>query len=139
MEVGGTTHRATSCARARPPSAGTTSPAPRHTLGIHPATDDEKPKARRSQADDWTLNLTGARQFRERTGHLRVPRKHIERIVVNGGDQAPCSRETCGREAGGEGAEEHHLRRGAWVNNQRSRAAALTPERVEQFAAIGMR
>ncbi|MER6038461.1 helicase associated domain-containing protein [Streptomyces sp. NPDC001835] len=31
------------------------------------------------------------------------------------------------------------MRRGAWVNNQRSRAAALTPERVEQLAAIGVR
>ncbi|MEV6841812.1 helicase associated domain-containing protein [Streptomyces sp. NPDC051133] len=28
---------------------------------------------------------------------------------------------------------------GAWVSNQRSRAAALSPERIEQLSAIGMR
>ncbi|UFQ99816.1 helicase associated domain-containing protein [Streptomyces sp. Go40/10] len=28
---------------------------------------------------------------------------------------------------------------GAWVSNQRSRAASLPPERVEQLSAIGMR
>ncbi|MFD8376568.1 helicase associated domain-containing protein [Streptomyces sp. NPDC059688] len=28
---------------------------------------------------------------------------------------------------------------GAWIGNQRSRAATLTPERVERLAAIGMR
>ncbi|WP_437109214.1 helicase associated domain-containing protein [Streptomyces sp. enrichment culture] len=28
---------------------------------------------------------------------------------------------------------------GAWVSNQRSRAATLTPERVEPLSAIGMR
>ncbi|MFI0220555.1 helicase associated domain-containing protein, partial [Streptomyces lydicus] len=28
---------------------------------------------------------------------------------------------------------------GAWINNQRSRAATLTPERVEELSAIGMR
>ncbi|WP_257137785.1 helicase associated domain-containing protein [Streptomyces sp. b84] len=27
----------------------------------------------------------------------------------------------------------------AWVNNQRSRAATLTPERVEQLSVIGVR
>jgi hypothetical protein len=50
-----------------------------------------------------------------------VPRKHVERIVV------------------GEGREERELRLGAWIGNQRSRAATLTPERFEQLAAIGMR
>ncbi|MEV5731639.1 helicase associated domain-containing protein [Streptomyces pharetrae] len=28
---------------------------------------------------------------------------------------------------------------GAWINNQRSRAATLPPERVELLSAIGMR
>ncbi|MER6038304.1 Helicase associated domain protein [Streptomyces sp. NPDC001835] len=99
-----------------------------HILGITPATENEKPAPRRSQADKWALNLTAATQYYEREGHLRVPRKHIERIVVDDGD---------GR--GSEGAKEHHLRLGAWVSNQRSRAASLSPERVEQLSAIGMR
>ncbi|WP_328686668.1 Helicase associated domain protein [Streptomyces caniferus] len=90
-------------------------------LGIEPAAEDEKPPPRRTQADKWALNYEAARQFYKREGHLRVPRKHIERIV------------------GGEGQEERELRLGAWIGNQRSRAATLSLERVEQLSAIGMR
>nr|WP_279617337.1 helicase associated domain-containing protein [Streptomyces bungoensis] len=28
---------------------------------------------------------------------------------------------------------------GAWIGNQRSRAATMSPQRLEQLAAIGMR
>ncbi|MFD8933205.1 DEAD/DEAH box helicase [Streptomyces mirabilis] len=94
-------------------------------LGIEPASEEENPKPRRTQADKWALNFTAAQQFYEREGHLRVPRQHVERIVVGDGD--------------GEDREERELRLGAWVGNQRSRAATLTPERVEQLSAIGMR
>ncbi|MEU2269607.1 Helicase associated domain protein [Streptomyces olindensis] len=101
-----------------------------HILGIQPATENEKPRPRTSQADKWALNYTAARQFYEREGHLRVPRKHIERIIVASGD-----REASGRED----QEERELRLGAWISNQRSRAATLSPERVELLSAIGMR
>ncbi|MEU1918381.1 DEAD/DEAH box helicase [Streptomyces massasporeus] len=90
-------------------------------LGIEPAAEDEKPKPRRSQADKWSMNYQAATQYYAREGHLRVPRKHVERIVV------------------GEDQEERELGLGAWIGNQRSRAAALSPERVEQLSAIGMR
>ncbi|MEW5627945.1 Helicase associated domain protein [Streptomyces hydrogenans] len=89
-------------------------------LGITPATEEEKPQPRRTQADKWALNYEAAKQFFEREGHLRVPRKHVERIV-------------------GEDQEERELRLGAWVGNQRSRAATLSQERVELLSAIGMR
>ncbi|MGW2028144.1 helicase associated domain-containing protein [Streptomyces decoyicus] len=89
-------------------------------LGIEPATEEEKPPARRTQADKWAMNYAAAKQFYEREGHLRVPRKHIERIV-------------------GEDQEERELRLGAWIGNQRSRAATLSPQRVELLSAIGMR
>lgn len=89
-------------------------------LGITPATEEEKPPPRRTQADKWALTYQAAKQFFEREGHLRVPRKHVERIV-------------------GEDQEERELRLGAWVGNQRSRAATLSPERVELLSAIGMR
>jgi superfamily II DNA or RNA helicase len=92
-----------------------------HILGIQPASEDEKPPPRRTQADKWAMNYEAARQFYAREGHLRVPRKHVERIVV------------------GEDQEERELGLGAWIGNQRSRAAALSPERVEQLSAIGMR
>ncbi|MEV5880911.1 helicase associated domain-containing protein, partial [Streptomyces sp. NPDC052101] len=93
-------------------------------LGIEPAAQDEKPKPRRTQSDKWALNYTAARQFYEREGHLRVPRGHIERIVT--GDD-------------GQDQEERDLKLGSWIGNQRSRAATLPPERVEQLTAIGMR
>lgn len=57
-----------------------------HVLGVEPAAEDEKPKPRRTQADKWALNYQAARQYYQREGHLRVPRKHIERIVVGSGD-----------------------------------------------------
>ena len=88
-------------------------------LGIEPASEDEKPK-RRTQADKWAMNYEAARQFYEREGHLQVPRKHVERI-------------------GCEGQEEREYRLGSWIGNQRSRAATLTPERMELLSAIGMR
>jgi hypothetical protein len=100
-----------------------------HILGIQPAAQDEKPKPRTSQADKWAMNLAAARQFYEREGHLRVPRKHIETITIASGDD---SRD-------GDGQEEHQVKLGAWTSNQRSRAAALTPERIEQLSTIGMR
>ncbi|MFG3498744.1 Helicase associated domain protein [Streptomyces sp. NPDC047928] len=89
-------------------------------LGITPASEDEKPK-RRTQADKWAMNYEAAKQFYEREGHLQVPRKHVERVV------------------GGEGQEEREHKLGAWIGNQRSRAATLTPERMELLSAIGMR
>ncbi|MFF3932815.1 DEAD/DEAH box helicase [Streptomyces hirsutus] len=92
-----------------------------HILGIEPAGEDEKPQPRRTQADKWAMNYEAAKQFYEREGHLRVPRKHVERII------------------GGKDQEERELRLGAWIGNQRSRAATLTPERMEQLSAIGMR
>lgn len=89
-------------------------------LGITPATEEEKPKRPRTQADKWTANLAAARQFFEREGHLKVPRKHVETVLSEDG-------------------RELQFRLGAWVNNQRSRAAALAPERMEQLSEVGMR
>lgn len=91
-----------------------------HVLGIQPAGEDEKPKPRRTQADKWAMHYAAARQHYQREGHLRVPRKHIERIV--GKDQ-----------------ERRKLRLGAWIGNRRSRAATPTLERMEQLSKIGMR
>ncbi|MEV0024034.1 helicase associated domain-containing protein [Streptomyces atroolivaceus] len=61
-----------------------------------------------------------------RTGrHLKVPRKRVERISL--------PRPGDGRD------EERLLRLGAWVANQRSRAATLTADRVDQLSAVGER
>ncbi|MFF3920391.1 Helicase associated domain protein [Streptomyces sp. NPDC001852] len=100
-----------------------------HILGIQPASEDEKPKPRRTQADKWAMNYAAARQYYEREGHLRVPRKHVETIVLGGE----------GDEGSSQDQEEQQIRLGAWISNQRSRAATLSPERIEQLSAIGMR
>ncbi|MFE3588117.1 Helicase associated domain protein [Streptomyces niveus] len=89
-------------------------------LGIEPAAEDEKPKPLRTQADKWALNYEAARQYYAREGHLQVPRKHIEQTIS-------------------EDQEERELRLGAWISNQRSRAATLPEDRREQLSAIGMR
>jgi superfamily II DNA or RNA helicase len=91
-----------------------------HVLGLEPASEDERPKPRRTQADKWAMNYQAAKQFYEREGHLQVPRKWVERIIS-------------------EDQEEREHKLGAWIGNQRSRAATLTPERMELLSAIGMR
>ncbi|MEU5373089.1 Helicase associated domain protein [Streptomyces sp. NPDC005951] len=88
-------------------------------LGITPAREDEKPK-RRTQADKWAMNYEAAKQYYQREGHLQVPRKHVETMLTKDG-------------------QEDQYRLGAWINNQRSRAATLTPQRIEQLSAIGIR
>ncbi|WP_445283694.1 Helicase associated domain protein [Streptomyces sp. DSM 118148] len=103
-----------------------------HVLGIETAAEDEKPKPRRSQADKWALNYTAATQYYQREGHLRVPRSHTETIVIGGNTDG-------GHDGEKAETQEHRLRLGAWVSNQRSRAASLSAERVEQLSAIGMR
>ncbi|MFE5753362.1 helicase associated domain-containing protein [Streptomyces massasporeus] len=104
-----------------------------HILGITPLGEDEKPKRRTSQADKWALNYAAATQYYQREGHLRVPRKHTETVVIRGDRDGGRDGES------GAAQEQRELRLGAWISNQRSRAATLTPERIEQLSTIGMR
>ncbi|MFE8940921.1 Helicase associated domain protein [Streptomyces sp. NPDC007872] len=99
-----------------------------HVLGITPAAEEEKPKARVSQAEKWAMHYAAARQFFKREGHLTVPRKHVEAVVLGGDD-----------ESGDQERREVSLKLGAWVANQRTRAASLSPERIEQLSKVGMR
>ncbi|MGW0750820.1 helicase associated domain-containing protein [Streptomyces sp. NPDC002587] len=92
-------------------------------LGIEPATKDEKPKPRTSQADRWAMHFNAAAQYFARKGHLTVPRKHVETITI--GD--------------GQVQRDVQLKLGTWVDNQRRRATSLTPERVEHPSKVGMR
>ncbi|MGW8881568.1 Helicase associated domain protein [Streptomyces mirabilis] len=55
-----------------------------NVLGIEPAEETERP-VKRTQDDMWAVNLRAARQFHAREGHLRVPRKHVERVGTEAG------------------------------------------------------
>ncbi|HEV7625317.1 MAG TPA: Helicase associated domain protein, partial [Streptomyces sp.] len=89
-----------------------------HVLGIAPEEEGgAEGRAKRSRAQIWADNLAAARQYRQREGNLDVPRKHVE-TVVTGGDEE----------------QEMDIRLGAFISNQRSRAAALGPERVAELS-----
>ncbi|MBT2470431.1 Helicase associated domain protein [Streptomyces sp. ISL-66] len=86
-----------------------------HALGVTPAEGADRPRPRVGHAAAWAAHLEAARQFHDRERHLRVPRTHVERVG--------------GRE----------LRLGAWIANQRSRAASLTEARAAALTELGMR
>lgn len=90
-----------------------------HVLGVEPAVGEEA-RPKRSRAQIWADNLAAAAQFRAREGHLNVPRQHTETIVTDDGEERP-------------------IRLGAFISNQRSRAASLVPARVEELSELGMR
>ncbi|MFD4693223.1 helicase associated domain-containing protein [Streptomyces sp. NPDC058463] len=94
-------------------------------LSIEPAKEAEKPKPSMSQTQEWAIHLTAAKQFFEREGHLKVPRKHVETITLPAPDA--------------DRGEERSLKLGTWIANQRLRAASLTPDRIEQLSKAGMR
>ncbi|MEU2027301.1 Helicase associated domain protein, partial [Streptomyces sp. NPDC016469] len=100
-----------------------------HILGITRASEEHKPKPRTSQAEKWAMHYQAARQYHQRERHLNVPRKWVETVVLGGDSTGEIGQEQ----------REVTLRLGAWINNQRSRAATLTPERVELLSTIGMR
>ncbi|MFK0160460.1 Helicase associated domain protein [Streptomyces sp. NPDC090493] len=86
------------------------------SVGIEPADEGEPVAgARRTQDTRWVLNMTAARQFHAREGHLNVPRKHVETV-----DGLP-------------------VRLGAFTDNARRRAAKLSPQRRVDLDALGMR
>lgn len=89
-------------------------------LGITTSEDKQAPgsgapRPKRTRAQIWAANLTAARQYAEREGHLNVPRSHVEE--VDGTD--------------------HTL--GIFIANQRGRRASLAPERIAELTALGMR
>ncbi|WP_406016344.1 helicase associated domain-containing protein [Streptomyces sp. NBC_00984] len=99
-----------------------------NVLGIEPAEEAERP-VRRTQDDMWALNLTAARQFHGREGHLRVPRKHAEHLEMEEGPG--------GRQGGAEGVVVVKL--GMWLDNVRKRADRLTEQRRADLDQLGMR
>ncbi|NBE56392.1 DEAD/DEAH box helicase [Streptomyces boluensis] len=100
-------------------------------LNLQPAHEDERP-VKRTQDTKWNLNLTAARQYQAREGHLNVPRKHVEQLPV--GLAGPAA---SGRETTPEGTIPITL--GTFIANARRRAAKLTQERHNDLDQLGMR
>ncbi|MFF7705414.1 DEAD/DEAH box helicase [Streptomyces lydicus] len=78
------------------------------------------PARRRSRMEMWTLNLMAAERYREREGHLDVPRAHVEAVVDEHG-------------------EDHAVGLGSFIANSRKRVAKLAPERRDELSALGIR
>lgn len=78
----------------------------------------EAAKGSGGRAAAWERNLRAARQYRDREGTLTgVPRGHVETVTDDG--------------------QEHAVKLGVWLTNQRTRRAKLPAERVEALAALG--
>ncbi|MFF1480686.1 Helicase associated domain protein [Streptomyces sp. NPDC058301] len=108
-------------------------------LGLEPAHPDEQP-ATRTQDDKWNLNLTAARRYHTREGHLNVPRKHVEHVPRpkrpdTGDDSSHGTAE--GTHTDGEATVEVKL--GTFLDNTRRRASKLSAQRRAQLDALNMR
>ncbi|MFE5030162.1 helicase associated domain-containing protein, partial [Streptomyces sp. NPDC056656] len=99
-------------------------------LDVEEAGEDERP-VRRTQDDKWNLNLTAARRFHEREGHLQVPRKHVEVVPV-----AEAGRSTVGAALEGDSVP---VALGMFLANTRRRANKLTKQRRMDLDALDMR
>ncbi|MGW1108038.1 helicase associated domain-containing protein [Streptomyces sp. NPDC002540] len=99
-----------------------------NTLKITPAEDNGRP-VKQTQDAKWALNLTAARQFHAREGHLGVPHKHVEHLETE--DALP------GRQGGADGPVVVKL--GTWLDNVRKRAAKLPEQRRTGLDQLGMR
>ncbi|WSY48139.1 Helicase associated domain protein (plasmid) [Embleya sp. NBC_00888] len=99
-------------------------PAQREALaevGVDVTEQDAQPAAVASaaRADRWTLTLAAAAAFREREGHLTVPRKHVEAVEHD--------------------SETHRVKLGVALANARQRRATYPPERLDALSALDMR
>ncbi|MGP3953501.1 Helicase associated domain protein [Streptomyces sp. 7N604] len=72
-----------------------------------------------AEASSWERHLAAARQYRQREGHVRIPRAHRETVVDEAGVH-------------------HVLQLGVWRSNTRTRRRGLPRDQYEEAAAIGL-
>ncbi|MEU9463758.1 helicase associated domain-containing protein [Streptomyces sp. WC2508] len=99
-----------------------------NTLGLQAAGEDERP-VKQTQDAKWAANLAAALQFHASEGHLRVPRKHVERLETED--------DPTGRQSGAD--EGVVVKLGTWLDNVRKRAAKLPEQRRTDLDQLGMR
>nr|BEK71248.1 hypothetical protein KPHV_84750 [Kitasatospora purpeofusca] len=95
-----------------------------HVLGLVPLAPEEKPAPKVSHAEKEQRNLAAAAQYREREGHLNVPRKHKETLVVDDGTDEDTVVE---------------ISLGLFIANSRSRRADIPAARAARLTELGIR
>ncbi|MEV5283557.1 helicase associated domain-containing protein [Streptomyces sp. NPDC051994] len=69
-------------------------------------------------ADAFRRGLAALAQYIEREQRTVIPRQHTEPVVIDGQD--------------------HHVRLGVWISNQKSRRDKLNSEQLAQLADLGI-
>jgi len=100
-----------------------------HVLGLQPLAPEERPKEKVSWAKKERRNLAAAAQYREREGHLNVPRSHKETIVLDDTDSGA---------GDGQGGTEVVVSLGLFCANSKRRKADIPVERAERLSELGM-
>ncbi|MBV6701943.1 Helicase associated domain protein [Kitasatospora aureofaciens] len=91
-----------------------------HVLGLEPLPAEQKPAGKVSHAEKERRNLAAATQYRNREGHLNVPRTHKEPLTLDDGTTIQISL-------------------GLFITNTRNRRAHIPTERAARLTELGMR
>ena len=100
-----------------------------HVLGLEPLAPEERPMGKVSHAEKERRNLLAAAQFRAREGHLDVPRKHQEQLLLDDAGAADPDTEAAGVT----------VALGLFIANSRARRASIPAERAARPTELGMR
>ncbi len=91
-----------------------------HVLGLTPLEPDKLPAPKVPRAVQEERNLAAAAQYRQREGHLNVPRQHKEALLLADGTTVEISL-------------------GLFIANSRSRRDSIPATRAERLTQLGMR
>jgi superfamily II DNA or RNA helicase len=88
-------------------------------IGVTPLPPQQTPaRAPRTGAGVFERGLAALAQYKTREGHLKVPRGHVETIVID--------------------AQEHPVKLGVFLSNSKSRRAKLTADKRVALADLGL-
>jgi len=104
-----------------------------HVLGLQPLAPEERPKAKVTWAEKERRNLLAATQYREREGHLNVPRSHKETILLDASDTRADGAD------GNSGGTEVVVSLGLFCANSKRRKGEIPLERADRLTELGMR
>ncbi|MFF6984471.1 Helicase associated domain protein [Streptomyces sp. NPDC008343] len=90
------------------------------TLGITPLPPEQETPAKspKSASSAFERGIAALTQYKTRTGSVKVPRGHVETIVVDG--------------------QEHAVKLGVFLSNNKTRRGKLTPDKLAALADLGL-